>query len=102
VTSMQPLKIALLRPADIAPNVATMVNITAWLKRKFISAFRQEESSWPNVCLVQTTGSTRYICMYRKKFLINHVERQVLHGRLKRKKIVESRRVVNISHKKNF
>jgi len=42
---MQPLKIALLRPADIAPNVATMVNITAWLKRKFISAFRQEESS---------------------------------------------------------
>jgi len=41
--------------------------------------------------------------MYRKKnFLINHVERQVLHGRLKRKKVVGSRRVVNISHEKNF
>jgi len=38
----------------------------------------------------------------KKKFLINHVERQVLHGRLKRKKNVESRPVVNNSHEKNF
>jgi len=45
MTSMQPLKIVLLRPADIAPYVATMANITAWLKRKIISALRQEESS---------------------------------------------------------
>jgi len=58
MTSMQPLKIVRLRPADTAPYVATMVNITVWLKRKSISALRQEESSWPNVCLVQTMGST--------------------------------------------
>jgi len=32
MTSMHPLKIVLLRPADIVPYVATMANITAWLK----------------------------------------------------------------------
>jgi len=38
LTSMQLLKIVLLRPVDIAPYVANMANITAWLKRNIISA----------------------------------------------------------------
>jgi len=41
---MQPLKIVL-RPADIAPYVTTMANITAWLKRQIITALQQEELS---------------------------------------------------------
>jgi len=45
MTSMKLLKVVLLRLADIAPYVATMVNIAAWLKSKIISALRQEESS---------------------------------------------------------
>ena len=57
LTSMQLLKIVLLRPVDIAPYVANMANITAWLKRNIISALWQEESSWANVCLVQFMGS---------------------------------------------
>jgi len=40
--------------------------------------------------------------VHKNIFLINHVERQMLHGYLKRKKIVESRQVVKISYKKNF
>jgi len=34
MTKKRLLKVVLLRPADIAPYVASMLNITAWLKRK--------------------------------------------------------------------
>jgi len=53
-------------PCKIAPYVATTVNITTWLKRKIISALRQEESSWPNICLVQTMGSTSPLVYFAK------------------------------------
>jgi len=66
---MQPLNIVLLCPADIAPYVATMANITAWLKRKNISALQQEESSWPNICLVQTMGSTWLLVCFAKNYV---------------------------------
>ena len=36
------------------------------IERKIISALRQEESSWPNVCLVQTMGFTWPLVCFAK------------------------------------
>jgi len=66
MTSMQPLMIVLLGPAEITPYVATMVNITAWLKRKINSALQQKESSRPSVCLVRTVGSSSPLVCFVK------------------------------------